>query len=154
MPRTTAVERTFEEAVLTAKESKGVIHYDAASFNPTFTYADDDDRLHEVWMLDATTAFNQLAIVGNLGAKGIGLWRLGSEDPSIWTFFGKNVALDARRRLRDPPVQADRPRGAGRGGGVAGGPRSTDSHGFRRFTQKVPIHRFTRIHADSTSETT
>ncbi len=96
MPKTAAVERTFEEAVLTAKESEGVIHYDEASLNPTFTYADDDDTLHQVWMLDATTAFNQLAIAGNLGAKGVGLWRLGSEDPSIWTFFGKNVALDAR----------------------------------------------------------
>ncbi len=96
MPGTPAVERTFEEAVLTAKESEGVIHYDPASLNPMFTYADDDDKVHQVWMLDATTLFNQLDVAGNLGAKGVALWRLGSEDPSIWRFFGKNVALDAR----------------------------------------------------------
>ncbi len=88
-----AVERTFEEAVLTAKESEGIIRYDTASLNPMFTYADDDDKLHQVWMLDATTAFNQIGVVGGLGTAGVALWRLGSEDPSIWKFLGRNVAL-------------------------------------------------------------
>jgi cellulose synthase/poly-beta-1,6-N-acetylglucosamine synthase-like glycosyltransferase/peptidoglycan/xylan/chitin deacetylase (PgdA/CDA1 family)/spore germination protein YaaH len=96
MPKTPAVERTFEEAVLTAKESEGAIHVDPASLNPMFTYADDDDKVHQVWMLDATTVFDQLAIVRTLGATGAALWRLGSEDPAIWTFFGRNVPLDAQ----------------------------------------------------------
>ncbi len=96
MPGAPAVERTFEEAVLTAKESEGVVHVDQSSLNPTFSYADDDDKVHQVWMLDATTAFNQLSVVRSLGAKGVALWRLGSEDPSVWTFFGKGNPLDAR----------------------------------------------------------
>ncbi len=89
-----AVEHTFEEAVLTAKESEGEIRYDPASLNPMFTYADDDDKLHQVWMLDATTAFDQAAVARTIGAAGAALWRLGSEDPSIWTFFGKDLPLD------------------------------------------------------------
>ncbi len=94
MPGAPAVEHTFEDAVLTAKESEGDIAYDAASLNPMFRYADDDDKLHQVWMLDATTTFNQMSVVRRMGAAGVALWRLGSEDPAIWTFFGKDVALD------------------------------------------------------------
>jgi spore germination protein YaaH len=40
-----AEERTFEEAVLTAKESEGNIRLDPVSLNPTFDYADDNDRI-------------------------------------------------------------------------------------------------------------
>ncbi|MGA2223730.1 MAG: glycosyl hydrolase family 18 protein, partial [Syntrophobacteraceae bacterium] len=48
-----AEERSFEEAVLTAKESEGNIALDPVSLNPTFDYSDDDDHIHHVWMLDA-----------------------------------------------------------------------------------------------------
>jgi cellulose synthase/poly-beta-1,6-N-acetylglucosamine synthase-like glycosyltransferase/peptidoglycan/xylan/chitin deacetylase (PgdA/CDA1 family)/spore germination protein YaaH len=100
MPGAPAVEHTFQEAVLTAKESEGRIRTEPASLNPRFTYADDDDKLHQVWMLDATTAFNQASIAASVQARGIALWRLGSEDPSMWTFFGKKTALDANAAAR------------------------------------------------------
>jgi cellulose synthase/poly-beta-1,6-N-acetylglucosamine synthase-like glycosyltransferase/peptidoglycan/xylan/chitin deacetylase (PgdA/CDA1 family)/spore germination protein YaaH len=90
-----AEERTFEEAVLTAKESEGNIRLDPASLNPTFAYADDNDHVHHVWMLDAVTAFNQLATARAVQPHGFALWRLGSEDPALWQVFGKDVPLDA-----------------------------------------------------------
>ncbi|WP_295389862.1 glycosyltransferase [uncultured Thiodictyon sp.] len=98
-----AEERTFEEAVLTARESEGNIRLDPASLNPTFDYADDENRIHHVWMLDAVTAFDQLQVVRALGARGYALWRLGSEDPTLWKFFGKDAPLDAdmASQLRD-----------------------------------------------------
>ena len=92
-----AEERTFEEAVLVAKESEGAIHLDPVSLNPTFDYADDNDRIHHVWMLDAVTAFNQLAVVGSIRPRGVALWRLGSEDPALWRVFGKTGPMDAAR---------------------------------------------------------
>ncbi len=92
-----AEERTFEEAVLIAKESEGTIHLDLKSLNPTFDYADDNDRIHHVWMLDAVTVFNQLTIIRPTQPYGIALWRLGSEDPSLWEVFGKAGPLDAAR---------------------------------------------------------
>ncbi len=90
-----AEEMTFEEAVLTAKESEGNIRLDPASLNPTFEYADDDDHIHQVWMLDAVTAFNQLATIRSIGPRGVALWRLGSEDPALWQVFGQDEPLDA-----------------------------------------------------------
>ncbi|MBL8250992.1 MAG: polysaccharide deacetylase, partial [Candidatus Competibacter sp.] len=90
-----AEERTFEEAVLVAKESEGLIRLDPASLNPHFDYADDDDRIHHVWMLDAVTAFNQLAVIRSIQPRGIALWRMGSEDPTLWKIFGKADPPDA-----------------------------------------------------------
>ncbi|MGA2405028.1 MAG: polysaccharide deacetylase family protein, partial [Syntrophobacteraceae bacterium] len=92
-----AEERSFEEAVLIAKESEGNIGLDPVSLNPTFDYSDDYDHIHHVWMLDAVTAFNQLVIAGSVRPRGIALWRLGSEDPSLWQVFGKNGPLNAER---------------------------------------------------------
>ncbi|MER2529263.1 MAG: glycosyltransferase [Candidatus Competibacter denitrificans] len=90
-----AEERTYEEAVLIAKESEGVIHLDRASLNPTFDYADDNDHIHHVWMLDAVSAFNQLVVIRSVQPRGIALWRMGSEDPALWRVFGKAAPLDA-----------------------------------------------------------
>lgn len=92
-----AEERTFEEAVLTAKESEGNIRLDPVSLNPTFDYADDNDHIHQVWMLDAVTAFDQLVVIRSIRPHGVALWRLGSEDPALWQVFGKEGPLDAAR---------------------------------------------------------
>ena len=89
-----AEERSFEEAVLTAKESEGNISLDPVSLNPTFDYSDDDDHIHHVWMLDAVTAFNQLVIAGSVRPSGVALWRLGSEDPALWRVFGRKGPLN------------------------------------------------------------
>jgi len=95
--------RTFQEAVLTAAESsdedeKIQIQLDPASLNPKFDWTevekDGQEKLHQVWMLDAVSAFNQIAVTRSLGAKGVALWRLGSEDPSLWNFFGADIPLD------------------------------------------------------------
>jgi len=96
-PGQPAEERTFEEAVLIAKESEAKLQLDPVSLNPTFAYADDDDRRHHVWLLDAVTAFNQLVTLRSLHPRGVALWRLGSEDPALWQIFGRKGPLDAAR---------------------------------------------------------
>jgi cellulose synthase/poly-beta-1,6-N-acetylglucosamine synthase-like glycosyltransferase/peptidoglycan/xylan/chitin deacetylase (PgdA/CDA1 family)/spore germination protein YaaH len=89
--------RTFEEAILTASESStdGMVdvHLDPDSLNPTFDY-EEQDVTHNVWMLDAITAFNQMAVSRQYQPRGFALWRLGSEDPTIWSFFGRSAPLD------------------------------------------------------------
>jgi cellulose synthase/poly-beta-1,6-N-acetylglucosamine synthase-like glycosyltransferase/peptidoglycan/xylan/chitin deacetylase (PgdA/CDA1 family) len=101
----TAEERSFEEAVLTAKESEGNIGLDPGSLNPTFDYADDDDHIHHVWMLDAVTAFNQLVIARSVRPRGVAMWRLGSEDPALWRVFGKSGPLNAERAAQLQEIQ-------------------------------------------------
>lgn len=87
--------RTFEEAMLTAKEAGATITVDPESLNPTYRYRSDNGEEHEVWFLDALTAFNQASVTRALNPKAaLAVWRLGSEDPGIWTFFGDARALD------------------------------------------------------------
>ncbi|HSU15307.1 glycosyltransferase [Longimicrobium sp.] len=71
------------------------VDFDADALNPTFDYEDAGGHGHEVWMLDAVTAYNQWLLARGLGVRGAALWALGSEDPEVWTF------LD-RRRLAAP----------------------------------------------------
>jgi spore germination protein YaaH len=48
-----------------------------------FTYT-ADGATHQVWMMTAGSVRRQMAIATRLGAAGVALWRLGSEDPAIW----------------------------------------------------------------------
>jgi len=99
--------KTFEEAVLTALESSDEtsriqIQLDPVSLNPKFEWIEEEDgkeKRHQVWMLDAVSAFDQVAITRSFGARGVALWRLGSEDPSLWSFFGADLPLDEAAAL-------------------------------------------------------
>ncbi len=92
---------SFEDATQIANESidgeDGHIRIDRQSLNPYFTYWDADGKngatiKHQVWMEDATTAYNELRAASGSHVLGAALWRLGTEDPSLWDFFGKSQA--------------------------------------------------------------
>lgn len=74
---------SIEEAWLTAHDSEAPIVFDKASGNSTYSY-EEDGLNHTVWMLDAASAWNQLRAVEMEGVAGVGLWRLGTEDPDVW----------------------------------------------------------------------
>ena len=100
-----AEERTYQEAVTVARESDATIALDRGSLNPSYAYEDERGTKHQVWFLDAVSAFNEARTVRALGLGGVALWRLGSEDPSIWTFFGKDLPLDAGTAARLEPIR-------------------------------------------------
>ncbi len=82
----TADPSTVEEAWTSARESDATVQFDRASGNAYFSY-DEDNLHHEVWLLDAVSAWNQLLSVDASDASGVALWRLGSEDSAIWSAF-------------------------------------------------------------------
>jgi spore germination protein YaaH len=61
---------------------------DPAGGGAHFSYAAGDGT-HVVWMADAAAAARQGAIAGAAGARAIALWRLGTEDPRIWSGTSK-----------------------------------------------------------------
>jgi len=89
---TTGTEVSFQEAVRTAQESEGAITLDPEALNPTYDYWDEADRLHHVWFLDAVSTFDQVREASGFSPKGYALWRLGSEDPSIWSVLEHRAA--------------------------------------------------------------
>jgi spore germination protein YaaH len=68
-----------------AKVHGSEIRRDLATANLTFTYVDEQARSHEVWMTDLVTLNYEREAVTAAGARGWALWRLGLEDPAIWT---------------------------------------------------------------------
>jgi len=90
---------SIEEAWLDAHDSGGKILFDKASGNPGFGYEDEDGKHHDVWLLDAATAWNQLRAVRAMGVSGVALWRLGSEDPDFWRVL-KNFRSGQQPDLR------------------------------------------------------
>lgn len=98
--KTNAEELTFQEAVISARDSEAKIVFDEASRTPTFEY-DEDESHHTVWFLDAVTAYNEMRAASGFRPAGFGVWRLGSEDPSLWTVLGASTqaAPDALKSI-------------------------------------------------------
>jgi cellulose synthase/poly-beta-1,6-N-acetylglucosamine synthase-like glycosyltransferase/spore germination protein YaaH/peptidoglycan/xylan/chitin deacetylase (PgdA/CDA1 family) len=92
---------TYQAALITAhdyrqgEKPEDIVDFDSETLNPTFRYQDDDQKWHEVWMLDGVTAANQWLIAQNYSVRGMAIWVLGSSDPSIWTFINRDH-LDQR----------------------------------------------------------
>src|SRR5438034_170499 len=104
----TAKELSVQEALLHAYESEAHVELDPASFNPHYSYSDDSDRVHQVWFLDAITAYNQMRAAERLGVQGTALWRLGSSDSSLWKIWDATRPDDAiREKLKDVPPGPD-----------------------------------------------
>lgn len=83
---------TFEEAQTLIRESETNMEFDSESQNPHFNYFDDANIEHQVWYLDAVTAYNEIMQAEDAGVENIILWRFGSEDPSFWKLIsGKHL---------------------------------------------------------------
>ncbi len=73
------------EALQFAHDAQTDVIMDSPDMNPHFYYQDDAGD-HAVYMLDAVTAYNQIKALRGYEPRGVALWRLGSEDPDIWSF--------------------------------------------------------------------
>jgi cellulose synthase/poly-beta-1,6-N-acetylglucosamine synthase-like glycosyltransferase/spore germination protein YaaH/peptidoglycan/xylan/chitin deacetylase (PgdA/CDA1 family) len=107
-PHPVAQAVTFQEAANTAVESQTDIEFDSDSMSPHFSYEDEHDLVHNVWMLDGITAYNQLRAAERAHVQGTALWRLGTEDPSLWNIWDATRPDDAiRKKLEDVPPGYD-----------------------------------------------
>ena len=103
-----AAEYSIQEALLHVEESDTDVEFDSDSLNPHYSYYDEHNHLHQVWMLDAVTAYNELRTSERLGVQGTALWRLGSSDTSMWPIWDATHADDAaRQKLADLPPGPD-----------------------------------------------
>jgi cellulose synthase/poly-beta-1,6-N-acetylglucosamine synthase-like glycosyltransferase/peptidoglycan/xylan/chitin deacetylase (PgdA/CDA1 family)/spore germination protein YaaH len=99
---------TIQEALLHASESEIQVEFDSASLNPHYSYDDEHNHVHQVWMLDAVTAYNELRASERLGVQGTALWRLGSADTSLWPIWDATRPDTAvRQKLADIPPGPD-----------------------------------------------
>ncbi len=80
-----------------------------------FRYVDTAGRNHDVWLLDALSAWNEYHYAQRAGTRGAAVWRTGLEESRLWSFFGSSSAADFDPRLlaRTPPLETVRLDGAG-----------------------------------------
>ncbi|HVP86162.1 MAG TPA: glycosyltransferase [Rhizomicrobium sp.] len=98
---------SFEEAVIAAHDSGAPVIFDDATNNPHFEYTEEDQTVHDVWFLDAVTAYNEIHSADPYHPAGYAVWRLGSEDPSVWYVMGKPYNAPAPDNLRHIPIIED-----------------------------------------------
>src|SRR2546426_11148647 len=97
-----AKEVSFQRALINARDSEAQIEFDPETRNPHYDYDEEDQTHHIVWFLDGVTAFNQMRAASGYHPGGFDLWRLGSEEPSIWWIFGTDQSKttpDALQRI-------------------------------------------------------
>ena len=103
-----AAEFSVQEALLHAHESETDIEFDPITLNPHYSYDDEQNHTHQVWLLDAVTAYNQLRASERLDVQDTAIWRLGSADSSLWPIWDATRADDTvREKLKDFPPGPD-----------------------------------------------
>ncbi|MDQ2946864.1 MAG: glycosyltransferase [Acidobacteriota bacterium] len=84
------VEVSYADVVAAAEANKVKLGWDPKAKNPVLRYTNGPDQ-HEIWFLDAVTGLNHMRDVSDEGFRGVGIWRLGAEDPGLWTIFGAHT---------------------------------------------------------------
>jgi len=86
---------TYAEALSVASESDAKVIFDTATYNLHYTYTDENDSEHTVYFTDAATNFNTMRFATQYNIGGVALWRLGSADTRLWSFYNKDLSDDA-----------------------------------------------------------
>ena len=76
--------RKAKVAAIGALPAHGAIQHEPGS-NAHFSYVARDGSRHQVWYVSGADFARQRAMLEPLGLKGMALWRMGLEDPSLWT---------------------------------------------------------------------
>ncbi|MGH9774138.1 MAG: glycosyltransferase [Candidatus Acidiferrales bacterium] len=108
VPHPVASAESYQEAIVTAVESETPVEFDADSLSPHYSYEDENNNVHNVWMLDGVTAYNELRAAERAGVRGTAMWRLGMEDPSLWFTWDVTHPDDSiRAKLQELPPGYD-----------------------------------------------
>jgi cellulose synthase/poly-beta-1,6-N-acetylglucosamine synthase-like glycosyltransferase/spore germination protein YaaH/peptidoglycan/xylan/chitin deacetylase (PgdA/CDA1 family) len=99
----TCVNVSYNDAINKAKIKNVKIDFDNDSYNLHYNYTDEeklpdgDTEIvnHEIWCTDAATTFNVLRFSDEYQTAGTALWRMGSEDARMWSFYSRDLSTNA-----------------------------------------------------------
>lgn len=96
---------SYQEIINILKKSEGNVSFSSYTLSPYFSYLGSDEVEHSVWFLDGISFFNQVVFASELKPAGYGLWRLGSEDPSVWEILKNidNIGKETAEKLTSIP---------------------------------------------------
>ncbi len=86
---------TYGEALSIASESDAKVVFDTGTYNLCYKYSDESGIEHTVFFTDAATNFNTMRFASEYEVGGVALWKLGSADSRLWTFYNKDLSDNA-----------------------------------------------------------
>lgn len=75
------------------QKAKAPIHWDNQSQAPYFSYTDEQNIPHHVWFENSYSLRFKLQLVKKYDLQGIAIWRLGLEDPAVWTTISSLIPV-------------------------------------------------------------
>ncbi len=93
-----------QDAWQEASDAGADVHLEGDELNAHFAFDDEDAKVrHQVWLLDAVTALNEMRAARAMGIQTFSLWVLGEEDPSLWSVWDHPGAKNAPQLLEGVP---------------------------------------------------
>ncbi len=89
---------TYKEALALAKTNHQTIEFDTDTYNAHFAYSDTAGKHHQVYFMDAAGNYNTIRFSDDAGFAGTALWRFGSEDDRIWSFYGRDLRSESLQK--------------------------------------------------------
>jgi spore germination protein len=84
---------SFDRAMQLARQYGSTIQFDMRQQTPWFAYTDAQGQQHQVWFENEDSIRVKIRTAWGMGINGIALWRLGMEDPNIWTMIENEVVV-------------------------------------------------------------
>ncbi|MEH7253373.1 glycosyl hydrolase family 18 protein [Neobacillus niacini] len=88
-----AVYSSYAQLMDQKKKYKAKVVWDSRSQTPHFSYVDKDQHSHQVWFENSHSLRFKLNLVEKYNLRGIGIWRLGLEDPMYWTIIPEKIKV-------------------------------------------------------------
>ncbi len=99
------VSLTYQQALARASTSGSKIDFNNDTYNLNYAYVDEKNVTHQVYFNDAATHFNTMRFGVEYPLAGFSIWRLGSEDERLWTFYKKDMSQDASKAITKNDLQ-------------------------------------------------
>jgi cellulose synthase/poly-beta-1,6-N-acetylglucosamine synthase-like glycosyltransferase/spore germination protein YaaH/peptidoglycan/xylan/chitin deacetylase (PgdA/CDA1 family) len=98
---------SVQDAWTSAEDSEADVELDGDALNPHIQFMEGDNARHDVWFTDAVTALNEMRAAEQLGITTFALWRLGSEDRTLWNIWDQPGETNAQDKLKEVPPGQD-----------------------------------------------
>jgi cellulose synthase/poly-beta-1,6-N-acetylglucosamine synthase-like glycosyltransferase/peptidoglycan/xylan/chitin deacetylase (PgdA/CDA1 family) len=85
----------FGGSMLLARKAGGSVKFDGATGSAHFSYLDPRGVLHQVYLLDAISLYNQMRWLQRLKPHGLALWDPGNGEEAVWPMFAARTDLSA-----------------------------------------------------------
>jgi spore germination protein YaaH len=84
---------SYEELMGQKTKYNAKVLWDSHSQTPNFSYVDEEHHSHQAWFENSHSLRFKLKLVEKYNLRGIGIWRLGLEDPMYWKTIPEKIKV-------------------------------------------------------------